>query len=315
VAPKSYLLKNDKGKFIDATKEFFPALDNLGMITDIDAADLDGDGRKEIIIAGEWMPIRIFSFDGKMMTDKTSAYGLEKSDGLWRSVTIDDIDGDGDQDMVAGNIGLNNRFHASEKYPVTLIANDFDGNGSLDPLMCYYYQGKLYPYVGKDAIIGQIPMLKKKYVRYSPYALASIPDIFTSSELKGSLNLYAYTLETTLFINDQKKFVVKPIPYQAQFSPVYDVVIRDFDGDGKKDMLMAGNFLYAETETGEMDAGNGTLLLQQGDGSFAYRLNRDHGFWAQGEVRELKLIHLADGKEAILTGNNRGPIEVNMIVK
>ncbi len=315
VAPKSYLLKNEKGKFVDATKDFFPGLEDLGMITDIEAADLDGDGRKEVIIAGEWMPVSVFSFDGKMMTDKTSTYGLEKTAGWWRSIAIDDIDGDGDQDIVAGNIGLNNRFHASEKYPLTLIANDFDGNGSLDPLMCYYYQDKLYPYVGKDAIIGQIPMLKKKYVRYSPYASATIEDIFTNSELKGSLNLYAYTLQTTLFISEQKKFVVKPIPYQAQFSPVYDVIIRDFDGDGKKDILMAGNFSYSETETGEMDAGNGTLLLQQPDGSFAYRLNRDHGFWAQGEVRELKLIHLANGKQAILTGNNRGPIEVNMIVK
>ncbi|MBP6680670.1 MAG: CRTAC1 family protein [Saprospiraceae bacterium] len=315
VAPKSYLLKNEKGKFTDVTKEFFPALENIGMITDLDAADLDGDGRKEVIIAGEWMPISIFSFNGKMMADKTPDYGLEKTAGWWKSITIDDIDGDGDQDIVAGNIGLNNRLHASEKYPVTVIAKDFDGNGSLDPLMCYYYQGKLYPYVGKDAIIGQIPKLKKKYVRYTPYASATIQDIFNSSELDGSLQLYAYTFQSTLFINDQKKFVVKPIPYQAQFSPVYDVVIRDFDGDGKKDILMAGNFTYSETETGEMDAGNGTLLLQQADGSFAYRLNRDHGFWAQGEVRELKLIHLADGKEAILTGNNRGPIEVNMIVK
>jgi hypothetical protein len=315
VAPKSYLLKNEKGKFVDVTKDLFPALENLGMITDIEAADLDGDGRNELIIAGDWMPISIFSFEGKKMTDKTASYGLEKSSGWWKSITLDDIDGDGDQDIVAGNIGLNNRFQASEEYPLTLIAKDFDGNGSLDPLMCYYYKGKLYPYVGKDAIIGQIPRLKKKYVRYAPYAVATIQDIFTKSELEGSLNLYAYTLETTLFINDQKKFIAKPIPYQAQFSPVYDAIIKDFDGDGKKDILMAGNFLYAETETGEMDAGNGTLLLQQADGSFAYRLNRDHGFWAQREARELKLIQLANGKQAILTGNNMGPIEMNLIAK
>ena len=315
VAPKSYILLNDKGKFTDVTKEFFPALENHGMITDIKAADLDGDGRMEVIIAGEWMPISIFSFDGKKMVDQTAAYGLEKTSGWWKCITLDDIDGDGDVDLVAGNIGLNNRFHTSEKYPITLIAKDFDGNGSLDPLMCYYYQGKLYPYAGKDAIIGQIPKLKKKYVRYTPYALATIPDIFSKSELDGSLELHANTFQTTLFINDQKKFVAKEIPYQAQFSPVYGVIIKDFDGDGKKDILMAGNFLYSDTETGEMDAGNGTLLLQQADGSFAYRLNRDHGFWAQGEVRELKMIQLANGKEAILTGNNRGPIEANMIVK
>jgi hypothetical protein len=105
------------------------------------------------------------------------------------------------------------------------------------------------------------------------------------------------------------------LPYRAQFSPVYDFVIDDFNGDGQKDILMAGNYLYSDTETGEMDAGNGTLLLQQADGTFEFVENRDHGFWAQREVRELKSIRLADGHEAILTGNNRGPIEVSTCIK
>jgi hypothetical protein len=307
-APKSYFLRNNQGRFQDATSEVFPELDALGMITDIEAADLDGDGKVEIIIAGEWMPISIFSFDGKKWVNQTKS-------GWWKSLAIDDIDGDGDADIVAGNLGLNNRLHTSEQYPVTLVSNDFDGNGSLDPIMCFYHQQKLYPYAGRDAIIGQIPRLKKDFLRYSPYAKASLEDIFTKDELNKSSYLYAYTFQTTVFRNEQKKFVPVAIPYQAQLNPVYDIVIYDFNGDGKKDIVMAGNFLYAETETGELDAGNGTLLVQKEDGSFEYVLNMQHGYWAQGEVRELKLIHLANGKEAILTGNNKGPIEINMVSK
>ena len=312
-APKSYLLRNDQGKFTDVTQQVFPALDGLGMITDIQSADLDGDGMIELIIAGEWMPLTIFSFDGKSFTNKTKAFGLEKTNGWWKSIAIEDIDGDGDADIVAGNLGLNHRLKASLEFPITLISKDFDGNGSTDPIMCFYHDRKLYPYAGRDAIIAQIPALKKKFLRYTPYASATISDIFNDEELKGSTYLYAYTFSTTLYRNDGKSFVPVLLPYQAQLSPVNDIIIRDFNQDGRKDILMAGNFSYAETETGEIDAGNGTLLIQQADGSFQYVVNRDHGFWAQKEVRELDLIRLANGQEAILTGNNRGPVELTYI--
>lgn len=312
-APKSYFLRNDNGRFLDATQQVFPELDGLGMITDMKAADLDKDGKMEIIIAGEWMPIRIFSFDGKRFTEKTKAYGLENTSGWWKTIAIDDIDGDGDQDLVAGNLGLNNRLHASASYPVTLIAKDFDGNGSIDPIMCFYFEQKLYPYAGRDAIIAQLPFLKKKFLRYTPYASATVDDIFSQEELKGSTYLYTNTFSTTFFRNDGNQFVPVTLPYQVQLSPVYGILIRDFNGDNRKDILMAGNFNDAETETGELDAGNGTLLLQQADGSFKFIPNSRHGFWAQKDVRELNFIQLADGKTAVLTGNNRGPVEISGI--
>ena len=234
---------------------------------------------------------------------------------MWKSIKVDYIDGDGDIDFLAGNLGLNNRFDASEKYPVTLITNDFDGNGSNDPILCFYHQGKLYPFAGRDAIIGQVPMLKKKFIRYTPYANATIEEIFPKDKLKDSDRRYVHTFETVYFRNDGGKFSKQALPYQVQLSPVEDIIVYDFNGDGKKDVLMAGNYLYSETETGEMDAGNGVLLLQQQDGSFQYIPNREHGFWAQGEVRELSTIKLSGGQEAVLTGNNRGPIEMNYIVR
>jgi len=314
-APKSFLLRNDKGVFTDVTESLFKECDALGMITDLDAGDVDGDRKIDLVVAGDWMPIRVFSFDGNKFVEKTNALGLEKTNGWWKSVLLNDIDGDGDLDLLAGNIGLNNRFHATADYPITLVYNDFDGNGSLDPILSYYWQGKLYPFAGRDAIIGQIPRLKKKYTRYTPYASATIQDIFTKDELSKSTFLYAYTFETTIFKNENKVMKAISIPYKTQLSPVYDFIVDDFNGDGKKDILMAGNYSYSDTETGEMDAGNGSLLLQQADGSFAYSENRDNGFWAQREVRELKSIHLANGQEAILTGNNRGPVEVSTCLK
>lgn len=312
-APKSYYLKNEKGRFTDVTKDFFADLEELGMITDIEAGDLDGDGKPEIVFAGEWMPVTVFSFEGGKMINKTKAFGLDKTAGWWKCISVSDVDGDGDMDLMAGNIGLNHRMHASEKYPVTLIANDFDGNGSTDPIMCYYYNGKLYPFAGRDAIISQVPILKKKFTRYAPYASATINDIFTEDQLKKSTWLYTNTFQTTLFRNEGKSFVAAPLPYQVQLSPVNDMVMRDFNNDGRLDILMAGNFLYAEPETGELDAGTGTLLIQQADGTFAYVSNLEHGFWAQGEVRELKSIKLATGLDAVLTGNNNSSLELNVI--
>src|SRR4030095_15943814 len=126
----------------------------IGMVTDIDGGDLDGDGKSEVIISGDWMPLTVYSFDGSKFIDKTEALGLSKLTGWWKSVKAEDIDGDGDLDILAGNMGLNHRMKTSELYPVTLISNDFDGNSSQDPILTFYHDGKLFPYAGRDAIIG-----------------------------------------------------------------------------------------------------------------------------------------------------------------
>ena len=165
--------------------------------------------------------------------------------------------------MLCGNAGLNNRFTTSAEYPITLVTKDFDGNGSVDPVMCFYYQEKMYPFAGRDAIIGQIPMLKKKFTRYNAYASATITDIFSRGDLDASSYLYVYTLNTMLFKNEDKKLKAIELPVQVQWSPVYGFVVEDVNHDGRNDILMAGNFIYSDTESGEMDAGNGTLLLQQ----------------------------------------------------
>ncbi len=314
-APKSYCLINDNGIFRDMTSTFFPEIDEIGMITDIKAGDLDGDGKEEIVIVGDWMPVTVFSFDGKKMQNESKKYGLGTINGWWKSIALNDIDGDGDVDIVAGNMGLNHRLKTSEKYPITLVSNDFDGNGSTDPIMCFYHEGKRYPFIGRDAMISQIPMIKKRFLRYRPYAFAPLEEIFTEKELETSTYLYTHTFETTLYMNEKGKFIKRNLPLEVQTHPVYDMLVYDFNSDGRSDLLLAGNFNYAETETGEMDAGAGTLLIQQADGSFKYIPNRNHGFWAQGEVRTSNTIKLSDGRKAVITGNNKGQAELNLILK
>ena len=311
--PKSYLLRNDLGKFSDVTAQVFPALNDLGMIADLESGDIDKDGKPEVVLVGEFLPVTVFSFDGKSFQKKTEEYGFAKTEGWWKSVNLDDIDGDGDLDIVAGNLGLNHRMEATVDEPITLITKDYDKNGSLDPILCYYYQHKLYPFAGRDAIISQIPVLKKKFLRYKTYANATIQDVFSEADLKASTYQYARTFETTYFRNDKNKFTAVALPYHVQLHPVFDMLTFDANGDGRKDLLLAGNYLYAEPETGEIDAGNGTLLLQNSDGSFTFSNNRDHGLWITGEVRELEMLKTAKGKEAIVTGNNRGPIEIHLI--
>ncbi len=312
--PRSYLLRNDSGKFNDVTHDIFPDLENIGMITDIKSGDLDGDQNPEIVFVGEWLPITVYSYDKTKFQNKTSTFGLDKTSGWWKSVKLEDMDSDGDLDLFAGNIGTNSRLTTSEQNPITLLSKDFDGNGSLDPIMCFYYKGKLYPYAGRDEMIAQLPAMKKKYLRYTPYASASINDIFSPEELKGTTTLTTNTFQTMYLVNENKKFAPHALPYQVQLSPVFDMVVEDFNQDGKKDVLMAGNFLYSATETSEMDAGNGTLLLQNQDGTFRYVPNIEHGFWAQGEVREMKIITRADGKREVVTVNNKGPVQLHTLI-
>ena len=311
--PESYVLINSNGKFQDVTDQLLGNQKQIGMVTDITSADLNGDGKPEILFAGEWMPLTVFSLVEGRMVNQTSQYGLDKTSGWWKCSIAEDIDGDGDIDILAGNSGLNHRLQASEASPLTLVANDFDQNGSTDPVMCYYHEGQLYPYAGRDLMIQQLPYLKKKFQRYGSYAKATLSDIFPQEQLQQSQRLFTNTFETTYFKNDNGKFSKVSLPYQVQLSPMYDMICNDFNKDGRKDILMVGNFSYSETETGEMDAGNGSLLVQLTDGSFEYVPNIKHGFWAKGEARDLALIHLVTGKEAILTGNNSGRLEVNVI--
>lgn len=307
--PASCFLVNDQGKFTDYCGQIAPELQQLGMVNDLVWADLDGDGTEELLVAGEWLPITVFKNNNGKLTNATDVFGLEKTNGWWNCLQAADLDRDGDLDLVAGNLGLNSRLKASEKEPLRLFAKDFDNNGSMDPVMAYYNNGKLYPLPLRDMMIKQMPMLKKKFVFYKDYGAATITDVFSQNELDAAMQFSAYTFATSWFENKNGKFIQHALPTEAQFSPSNEVDVDDFNGDGNLDILLIGNTSSPDVETGRYDAGNGTLLLGTGSGQFKTMPNKETGFWANKEARDLTKVKLANGKTLFLVANNNDRME------
>jgi len=308
--PYSSIFKNNGGKFSLVTDQVAPEFAKIGMVTDLIFVDLDKDGLEEMVVAGEWSAIEVFKNSGGKYAKVTAQFGLNQVQGWWECLAAADLDGDGDQDLVAGNVGLNTRYRASANAPMHLYAKDFDGNGSIDPIMTWAENGKNYPVAFRDQIIKQLPGLKKKFVRYAPYSKATIEDVFAPNDLKSAQHLEANELQSCIFINNNGKFTAQPLPKMAQMAPVKSILLLDVDGNGSLDILLAGNDYGIEVETGRYDAGNGLVLLNDGKGQFAPITPRNSGFWATSEVRHLAPIQMANGKKGILIANNNDALQL-----
>ena len=304
-APRSYILKNDsKGKFSDVTSQLIPDLLNIGMVTDAQWQDTDGDGQLDLIVVGEWMPITIFKFKEGKMTSKSA---IPNSEGWWNSVHLADMDGDGDIDLLGGNMGLNARLKASTAQPVQVYAKDFDNNGAVDAILTRYIKGVSYPVASRDMILGQIKSLQKKFTAYAPFSSATINDIFTAAELNDALILKANTFANTYFENTNNGFVAKPLPTMAQLSPVKDFITADFNGDAQLDILLVGNQYDIDVESGRHDAGNGLLLLNQ-NGNFEALTIQESGFFNPQDARNMVQLSLANGNTLVIVVNNENNV-------
>lgn len=308
--PFSFVFQNNGGKFIIVTPQVAPEFNEIGMVTDILFVDLDKDGIEEMVVCGEWMAIEVFKYSDGKFNRATADFGLDKMTGWWNCLAAADFDGDGDIDLVAGNEGLNTRFRATPEAPMRLYAKDFDANGSIDPLMCFYENGVCYPVALRDPLIKQLPSLKKKFVHYNTYAKASIEDLFPLDILMSGIVLDANELRTCYFENNDGKFTAKPLPTTAQASPTKTIIAQDFDGNGTLDLLLAGNDYGQAVEVNRIDAGNGTLLLGDGHGNFQVVPNRDCGFWANQEARNMATIKMAGGKQGVVVVNNSSKPQV-----
>lgn len=308
-APRSYLLENEKGVFTDITAGATPALSSPGMVADAVWTYIDSDDYPDLVLAGEWMPIRIFRNNrDKTFTEITGEAGMNKTAGWWNVLKAEDLDGDGDSDLIAGNRGLNDKLQASPENPVILYAGDFDGNGFIDPVMTQMINGVRYPAAGRDMLLRQLPDLKEKFPDYASYASASISDILTPKQRRNASRFEVHTFATTIFINEgEDTFRSTRLPSEIQMFPVYDITVADFNGDQIFDLLVGGNNFGTAPETGPV-AGLGALLT--GNGGLKYEALPAHatGFKATGEVRNIEVVSSPLGYIILLARNGSTPI-------
>ncbi len=305
-APRSYILQNDgKGNFTDVTQDLSPDLLNLGMVTDALWTDFNGDGKVDLIVVGEFMGIRLFENLNGKLEEVTDNPGLKDSEGWWNNIEQADFDADGDMDYVLGNFGLNSQLKASVQEPAELYVKDFDNNGSLDPILCSYVMGESYPVFSKDDLVGQLNGLKNRYVNYSDYAGQKITDIFTPEELADAQILKSKNFATCYMENlGNGSFRLMPLPYPAQFAPVYGILVHDFDQDENLDLLLTGNFFGTRVKYGRYDANRGVLLLGNGKGSFNPVPNSKSGLNITGEVRDIISVQLPKNERLLLLARN-----------
>lgn len=303
VAASSLLLINDgKGKFNDMSSTLPPSLQK-NMICDAVASDINKDGTEDLIVVGEWMPLKIILNQAGKLNDVSDADAPPSTNGWWNCLTTGDFDGDGDVDIIAGNYGENNQFRASATHPVKLIYKDFNSDGQVDPFLTYYIGDQSYPYASRDEALGQVGVLRGRFIDYNSYANATMEKIFKPEELSDTETLEAVELRTVMFENVDGKFKLKPLPIQAQFAPVYALATMDVDGDGDLDVIAAGNETMVRVRIGRSDANYGVLLLNDGKGNFTYADQSSSGLSLKGDVRDLLSIGAGDNRQ-LLVGQN-----------
>jgi hypothetical protein len=310
---RSYLLRNDTRKpdqpvFTDVTPEL---LQKPGMVCSALFSDVDTDGWIDLLLVGEFMPIRFFRNNQGTFTDQTNTAGLEQTSGWWNAIAGADIDHDGDIDYVVGNLGLNSRHKASPKQPLCIYAKDFDKNGRIDPLLCSFVQGKNYLYPTRDEMIKQINSIRLRFPTYETYASATFEESFTKDELQDAYLVKAVCFESSVLLNQGNgHFIRKPLPLSAQWSPLYGLQFFDVDADGYDDLILAGNDFATEPSTGRYDAFQGTILMNDRKGNF-----QEYTKYARAlsMVKDSKGMALLFGNEAqpyLIIANNNDSLKV-----
>ena len=301
-----YLLENDgKGNFSNVSDDRAKELSKVGMITDMVWTDVDNDDDLDMVIVGDWMPVKIFVNSSGKFTDESEKFGLANTEGWWNVINAKDLNNDGDVDFVLGNNGLNSFFKASVSKPVSMFVNDFDLNGSVEQIICTFNGDKSYPVVMKDDLAKQIPSMGRKYEKFVDYKDQTIFDIFSEEVLKRTVKLEAKYLQSCIMINSgNDSFQLQPLPVEAQFSPIYSILADDFDEDGKCDILVGGNQYRAKPETGIYDASYGLFLKGKQDEKWKAVSSVTSGIFTKGEMRDLEILQINGEKIIAVARNN-----------
>ncbi|HEY1217116.1 MAG TPA: VCBS repeat-containing protein, partial [Bryobacteraceae bacterium] len=308
--PRSYILRNDKGVFTDVTAQVCPALQKAGMVTAALWMDINNDKQPDLVLAGEWMPVRFFINDHGRLHEVTDSAAPANMHGMWRSLVAADIDNDGDLDLVAGNLGLNCDYHAGPDAPMQLFAADIDGNGRIDPILFYYIKDadgarRSYPAFSRSQLAAQVPTIKKQFLLSEDYARAGFSELFPGRSKADVQSFYCDETRSCWLENlGNGKFVKHPLPVEAQFAPVNAILCTDIDKDGYKDLLLAGNDYHTDVITGRYDASYGCFLRGGPNKTFTAVPPAKSGFFLDGDVRDMALIRLADDERVILAALN-----------
>lgn len=306
----SVLLRNDGGKFIDVTAEIAPGLQKLGLVTDAVWVDIDLDQDLDLLVCGEWMSIEWFKQESGTFVRSTLGSGLEAKTGWWYSLVAADMDGDGDQDLVAGNLGLNAKYQASDAGPFEVYSNDMDANGTLDIVLGYNSEGKSYPVRGRQCSSEQVHGILDDFPTYEKFGGATILDIYGDA-LTSSLHYTANWMASSYIENlGQGQFRYQALPNQAQLSTANTLLVEDFTGNGHSDVLVAGNLFAAEVETQRHDASIGVLLEGDGAGHFRSLTFEESGFFAQGDVKDMVMLVDASGNKIVVIARNNMGLKV-----
>lgn len=307
VIPNSCVLINDgKGQYTDATARLAPALSKVGLVQGGAWMDINGDGRDDLVLACEWSPVRIFVNEaGGLRALSPADTGLAGEGGWWNNIIPGDMDGDGDMDFIAGNLGWNSKLQTTPEKPVRMLFNDFDGDGRAEQLLLYYLNGEENLFATKDEVATRMVSLKKRYLGYADFAKAKLKDIFPADKLKEAVVFEAPNFSSAYYENlGNGRFKVHPLPAVAQHAPIKSGIARDVDGDGILDLLLFGNFYEANIQRGRYDASYGLLLKGDGKGGFVPQTIEQSGICVPGQSRRLRALRRANGKDALLIARN-----------
>jgi hypothetical protein len=308
--PKCYiLLNNGKGNFTDASSQWFGPLQRLGMITNAVFNDFNKDGKMDLVVVGDWKTPTFLRNNGKGFTDITSDISSTKLNGWWYFINAADVDNDGDTDFVLGNYGSNSKLQASVDFPLCMYLADLDGNGNQDQLLCVNKNGKYYPFLHKEELEKQLPIIKKKFLEYGSMAGKTAEEIFGKEVLDKTTVLNAYNLQSGILVNDGTgKFSWAPFPPAVQIAPVFSILPVDLNYDGYNELLGGGNFYGVLPYEGRYDASNPWVLRYRGN-EFSSSFNPSP-FFLTGEIRDIKVVRSVNGSRYIIVARNSDFIKI-----
>ncbi len=311
-SPTSVLLENKDGKFINVTDKWAPEIKKAGMVQASLWTDINNDQLIDLIIIGEWMPIKVFKNTGKKFIEITKAAGLAHTSGWWNSIVSADFDQDGDMDYVLGNQGENFRYKPKPGFPLKAFYGDFDEDKDIDFVLSYYYHDKQYPITYLDDLGGEMAFVRDRFKSYTHYGMSTTEEVLGSQRMKKSKTLKA-DLFSSIYLENKgnEKFVWHLLPVAAQLSNIYGMLVGDFDEDGNQDVLVQGNYSAFQPQFEKQDGITGLLLKGNGEGKFEAINSIKSGFWNRGEGRALVRLNAKSGPSLILSGNNNRELNIH----